>query len=111
MNPIRERVLTEDGFVDPSNARDSRDPHVIIEELKSKLNKMSKKVKGLDEHWQGQRDLEKVKLVDKVASLERRESELLQENDKLKGQLKQLDKEMKELSTPSDSVKVNKSKK
>ena len=111
MNPIRERVLTDDGFADPSNIGDSRDPHEIIEELKSKLNKMNKKVKDLDSHWQNQRDTDWVKLVDRVAHMERREQELLQENDKLKGQLKQLEKEVKELSTSDRSGKVNKSKK
>ena len=83
MNKIRERVLTDSGWVDVTQ-QEKRDSHVVIAELSGKVQKLTKKLQDVDKMWEERRSVEMIALKD--------------ENSDLKNTVRKLKKDMEALN-------------
>lgn len=83
MNPIRERVLEDNGsFTDKNHVRKMGNTEEI-EFLKGELVKVKKALRGRDEHWESLRSTEYVKAVDQGNAKGREANELKRDMDRL----------------------------
>ena len=98
---IRDRILGDRGFTATPEDKDK----VSIVELKSKIAALQKKLANKDKEFSKQANIEHVKLVDKVAALEKENRLLKTDNDKLKGREEQL---MKEVNDVKEVIKPTK---
>lgn len=106
---IRDRVLDDRGFSNTAEKPEKADVRV----LKARIHTLEKKLKDKDKVYSEQAQIEHVKMVDKVAALEKEVRLLRRDNDKLKGREEQLMKEVADVAkvmTPKKSAAPKKTK-